>query len=106
MVLDYVSRPDVFAALWPPLVRGYCLDALEHETVGGPLDPAAWLETLLAAGPQWVDGPGLGSTITFASPTVGGAGLALEGQLVQLSAFAQDGDAPHAHRILRPSRRR
>ena len=31
-VLDYVSRPDVFAVLHGPLVQGYALDALEATT--------------------------------------------------------------------------
>ena len=114
VVLDYVSRPDAFAALWQPLVRGYCLDALEHEAAVGPLDPAGWLDAvrtdwldaLRAARPRGSRSAGLGTTITFDTPAVGGAGLAVEDRLVQLSAFAADGDARSARRIVRPSRRR
>ena len=30
LCLDWVSRPEAFAHLWPKLRRGYLLDALEH----------------------------------------------------------------------------
>ena len=76
VVLDYVSRPDAFAALRQPLVRGYCLDALEHEAAVGPLDPAGWLDAvrtdwldaLRAARPRGSRSAGLGTTSRSTRP--------------------------------------
>jgi hypothetical protein len=107
VVLDYLSRPDVFAALWAPLLRGYCLDALEHQEELAPTDPTAFLDAVRAARPRRAKTAGLGHGLTFTSPALGGAGLAVGGELVQLSAFAADaGASPRAARIRRPSRRR
>ena len=116
-VLDHVSRPDVFAALHAPLVQGYALDALEHDTT---LDAAtrpgmptseAFLRHVLRSRISEHDGIGLGRDVRFAQTRVAGAGLVVGDELVQLTAFPEEpagdalGDAPAA-RIRRPSRRR
>jgi len=107
LVLDYVSRPDVFAALWPPLLRGYCLDALEQREADAPREVAEdFLGSVGTASSQRRPGLGLGETLAFAGAQVGGSGLAVGPELVQLSAFADDGGSMRAGRILRPSRRR
>src|SRR5262249_24023498 len=36
VVLDWVSRPEVFASLHPALVQGYALDALESDDAKAP----------------------------------------------------------------------
>lgn len=115
-VIDYVSRPDVFAALHAPLVQGYALDALELPlTLAAPVEPGtaeAFLDAALGARVTQHDGIGLGRDIRFTDTRVGGAGLVAGNELVQLTAFAEDDDGrPPAGpalraRINRPSRRR
>jgi hypothetical protein len=120
VVLDHVSRPDVFAALHAPLVQGYALDALEHGATADATPPArpgtqtaaAFLRHVLRARITEHDGIGLGRDLRFAQTRVAGAGLVVGDELVQLTAFPEDapdttdsGDTPAA-RIRRPSRRR
>jgi hypothetical protein len=118
VVLDHVSRPDVFAALHAPLVQGYALDALENghgtrvSTRPGTQTAAAFLRHVLQARITEHDGIGLGRDVRFAQTRVAGAGLVVGDELVQLTAFPED--APETTtstgattaRIRRPSRRR
>ena len=105
VVVDLVSRSDVWAALHAPLVRGYALDALEHSPAAPP--PAATIDSFIA---EVLDAPlrerdavGAGIQLDVETASAAGTGLALEGELLQLSAFAPDRPAP---RIRRPSQRR
>jgi hypothetical protein len=102
-VLDLVSRADVFAALFSPLVRGYCLDALEATAGATPADPEPFLAGLRDARVQRRPGVALGDTLSVVGAGVGGTGLAVGDELVQLSVFAEERPSP---RVLRPSRRR
>lgn len=112
-VLDHVSRPEAFAALHAPLVRGYALEALDVVGASPPAErePAdAFLQTVLRARTTEHDGIGLGRDVRFAEAGVAGAGLVAGDELVQLTAFPDSGqgsppEVPGA-RILRPSRRR
>lgn len=106
VVLDVVSRAEVFAGLFRPLVRGYCLDALERETLDSA-EPAAGEAFLTAVGSaKVVRSPvvGVGETIALTGEKVGGTGLAVGDECVALTVFAEDGD-DNRGRILRPSRR-
>ena len=110
VVLDHVSRPDVFAALHGPLVQGYALDALECGDGADPDVTAAeeFLARVLGARVTEHDGIGLGRDLRFAERLVAGAGLLAGDELVQFTAFP-DGPAPGPQaraRIRRPSRRR
>jgi hypothetical protein len=103
--LDLVSRADVFAALLPPLVQGYALDAL-----GGPdREPSAeraeaFLRAALDAPRLERPTPGLGRAVALGAPSLVGAGLEHDGELIQLTVFpVEDRITP---RIARPSRRR
>jgi hypothetical protein len=109
LCLDWVSRPEAFAQLWPKLRRGYLLDALER------LDGAATDTARIAgfvdevAGASSTLGPsaGLGEDLRLRGPSVIGSGLELDGELLQLSAFtSDDAGARSFGRIARPSRRR
>jgi hypothetical protein len=109
LCLDAVSRPDVFARLWPKLRAGYLLDALEHldddpapiEEIAGFVDEVA--DAVPARGPS----AGLGNDVRLRGPGVIGSALELDGELIQLSAFTSDGGGRRAFgRIPRPSRRR
>jgi hypothetical protein len=113
-VLDHVSRPDVFVALHGPLLHGYALDALEADvdTVPSVEDASAFLARILSSRVSQRDGVGLGRDVRFSEPGLGGAGLVAADELVQLTAFADDGNpgaeltAGERARIRRPSRRR
>ncbi|HEV2786581.1 MAG TPA: DUF6569 family protein [Solirubrobacteraceae bacterium] len=110
VVLDHVSRPEVFAALHGPLVQGYALDALEASGGPDPSDAVAegFLSRVLGARVSEHDGIGLGRDLRFAEGAVAGAGLLAGDELVQLTAFPDEpaaGGEPRA-RIRRPSRRR
>lgn len=87
VVLDHVSRPDAWAALHAPLVRGYALDAIrrgEREAPPSAADARQWLARRLEA--EVARGPsnGLGERIR----TDAGTGLAVGGELIQLSVYA------------------
>ena len=119
-VLDFVSRPDVYAALHERLVQGYGLDALAEQDDGpadaSPVDSTARGFALLACEApiaHRAPGIGLGEEIRFAANGVSGSGLAHEGELIHLSVFpgtegsevaAEEG--PRQGRVRRPSRRR
>lgn len=111
VVLDHVREAEAFASLHAPLVQGYALDALEAPDAAPPSvdDARDFLELLLAA--PYTSGPavGLGEGLRFAFGGLAGAGLVCEGELVTLTAFADDPstDGPAtAGRIRQPSRRR
>ena len=127
-MLDFVGRPDAYAALHDALVQGYALDALAWQRRGelhrepiplesGDADEATVRGfTLLvseATPSSVVEGPGLGETARFAFGGVEGSALLATEELVQLTAFPTDGDEDPrpeqrraARRISRPSRRR
>jgi hypothetical protein len=107
--LDYVSRPDAFAQLWPKLRRGYLLDALE--TLDRPAASAerlgAFAAAVTTASAAAQPSVALGNDVRLRGDRVIGSGLELDGELLQLSAFTSDRGADRAFgRIARPSRRR
>jgi hypothetical protein len=85
-VLDHVSRPDAWAALHGPLVRGYALDALRRPAEGDTAsleDAQAWLASLAQSTLATAPAPGAGERIRTAT----GTGLVVDGELVQLSVY-------------------
>ena len=109
LCLDWVSRPEAFAQLWPKLRRGYLLDALERAR-----RPASRREPDRRPSSSSVGerastrqpSAGLGEDVRLRGAGVIGSGLELDGELLQLSAFTSDGGADRAFgRIARPSRR-
>ena len=113
IALDAVSRADVFAGLLPRLAQGYALDALG----AAPADPDAaaaesFLERALAARrADHASTPGLGTGFGLSGDDIVGGGLAVEDEVIALSAFPGDGPAdphgPERHGVIaRPSRRR
>jgi hypothetical protein len=115
VVLDHVSEVEAFAALHGPLVQGYALDALEAPDATPPsTDDARDFVTLLLEAPCTVaPAVGLGESLPFAFGGLAGTGLVCEGELVTLTAFADEsgeGESWHrplvSGRVRRPSRRR
>ena len=102
--LDYVSRPDAFARLYPKLLAGYLLDAREHTTDDKPSDVDAFLERTLKAPRSRRASAGLGEDVRLAADNLVGSGLDLDEELIQLCAFSTDTRAPRT-RITPPSSR-
>lgn len=118
VVLDWVSRSEVFASLHGALLQGYALDALEAET-SAPVEPPrrdeadAFLALATGARTGERDGIGLGREVRFAEGALVGTGLAVDRELVQVTVHNgevdQEPTSPRslaARRIGRPSRRR
>ena len=105
--LDYLSRPTAFARLYPKLLDGYLLDALEHldRKHGSHECLTAFVASAASAPDRRSPSAGLGQDVRLAGAGVVGSGLVLDEELLQLSAFTTDGD-PTRTRVARPSRRR
>jgi hypothetical protein len=105
LCLDYVSRPDAFARLYPKLLDGYLLDALER--LDGKQAAAPSLESFLgevAAAPRARHAsPALGEDVRMRGDRIVGSGLELDGELVQLCAFSSE--TGETTTIARPSGR-
>lgn len=88
--LDYLSRPEAFSRLYPKLLSGYLLDALERldRDPAEPSEAGALLAELETSSLRRGPSPGLGSDIRLSGRMLVGSGLALDGELVQLSAYA------------------
>ena len=89
LCLDYVSRPEAFARLYPKLLEGYLLDAGEYAG-GKSADWEAFLERTLTAPRSRRASAGLGEDVRLAADGLVGSGLELDGELIQLCAFSSD----------------
>jgi ARG and Rhodanese-Phosphatase-superfamily-associated Protein domain len=87
--LDYVGRPDVFARLYPKLLAGYALDAIERPDESVPSRVDQFLRGVEAATREPQQPVGVGEARRFASPSVVGSELAVAGELVAVSAFSR-----------------
>lgn len=110
LCLDWVSRPEAFMRLYPKLLDGYLLDALERLD-GEPAPVArlgAFARTVERAERERRPSIGLGEDIRLRGEGVIGSGLEVEGELVQMSAFSlPDGPGTDTRTsIARPSGRR
>ena len=104
LCVDYVSRPDAFARLYPKLLTGYVLDGIER--LGGKptsLDrQQAFVEAIESAATARSASPGLGQDVRLSGDGLLGSGLELDGELLQVCAFTS---GERGGRIARPSRR-
>ena len=105
--LDYVSRPETFVSLYPKLLDGYLLDAVEHLNGASPSE--AQLTDFIAAADSAPStrqaSAGLGEDLRLAGSGLVGSGLALGDELVQLCVFSAEAEGPRTG-VARPSRRR
>jgi hypothetical protein len=108
LCLDYVSRPNAFARLYPKLLDGYLLDAIEVPD-GEPAGDGS-VESFVAATLRSTRSrrasAGAGIDLRLRAKRIVGSGLELDGELLQLSAFSTDRPARERTVIARPSRRR
>jgi hypothetical protein len=102
--LDYLSRPDTFAQLYAKLLDGYLLDAIEHVDREPNDDTAGFIAAVERGGYSHSPSAALGVDLRLHGHAVIGSGLALEGELIQLSAFTNSIGRP-ARRIAPPSGR-
>ena len=104
LCLDFVSRPDAFARLYPKLLTGYLLDGIERlDRKPTPLDRLrTFVEATEASATARRESPGLGEDVRLSGKGVLGSGLELEGELLQLCAFTSD---ERGGSLARPSRR-
>jgi len=108
LVLDYVSRPDAFARLYPKLLEGYLLDGLEHR--GAKPTAAETLESFLERAEEAPRSrrrsAGLGDDLRVRGDEVIGSGLEIGSELVQLCLFSTRQRHSRARsRVAQPSRR-
>jgi len=90
LCLDAVSRPDVFADIWPKLRRGYLLDALEQldQPATPPKRLLGFVDEVVDAPPTRGPAAGLGADVRLKGPGVLGSGLELHGETIQLSVYS------------------
>lgn len=107
LCLDYVSRPEAFARLYPKLLDGYLLDAVEHLGGTGASEQrlVSFLEAAESAPSRRQASAGLGDDLRLVGSDVVGSGLVLDDELVQLCVFSADEERPRTT-VARPSRRR
>jgi hypothetical protein len=107
LCLDYVSRPETFVRLYPKLLDGYLLDAVEHVDGASASEArlASFIATADSAPSTRQPSAGLGDDLRLAGSGVVGSGLALDDELVQLCVFSADEERPRTS-VARPSRRR
>jgi hypothetical protein len=107
LCLDYASRPEAFARLYPKLLDGYLLDAIERldGEPGTEARVASFIAAAAAAPSKREPSVGLGQDLRLAGPGVVGSGLTLDDELRQLSVFSSHREQART-RMARPSRRR
>jgi hypothetical protein len=106
LCIDYLSRPDAFARLYPKLLDGYLLDALEHldERPADRERLATFLAAADSAPARRQSSAGLGDDLRLAGDGLVGSGLTFDAELLQLSVFTSERSRTHT-RVARPSRR-
>jgi ARG and Rhodanese-Phosphatase-superfamily-associated Protein domain len=102
--LDLVSRPDAFARLYPKLLNGYLLDALNRPDSAKALELDRFIADVDAAPRSRRPSVGRGEDVRLKGDGVVGSALELDRELIQLCAFTAMDDA-RAGRIASPSRR-
>jgi ARG and Rhodanese-Phosphatase-superfamily-associated Protein domain len=109
LCLDYVSRPEAFMRLYPKLLEGYLLDAIEGLDIEPANDErlAEFIASITCTARSRRASAALGDDIRLRGEDIVGSGLEYNDELVRLSAFSTArGSSSAATRITRPSWRR
>lgn len=90
MCLDALSRPEAFGRIWPKLLRGYLLDSMGSVDCERPdLSAAAtFLTNVLGTAATRSQSVGRGEDLRLQSETIIASGLELDGEVIQISAYA------------------
>ncbi len=90
---DIFDSPATLAKLWPKILRGYAIDALEaHDVKGAALrrkHGVRWLRSALELREEPYESVGLGWDVRLSSPTTLGAALVVDGSPVHLTLFTR-----------------
>jgi len=88
--LDYLSRPDAYAEHHRKLIDGYLMDALDQlDRPAAGIEPAhRLLHRLSLVSASHRASAGLGIDLRVTTKSVAATGLELEGEILQLSAYA------------------
>jgi ARG and Rhodanese-Phosphatase-superfamily-associated Protein domain len=108
LCLDYVSRPEAFMRLYPKLLDGYLLDAIER--LDGKAATEAGLSSFVAdvesAHRSRRASAGLGEDVRMRGPALVGSALEVAREVVQLCGFSTEANRVRPRtRIARPSQR-
>lgn len=90
--VDLFDKPSTLAKLWPKLVRGYSLDALEAGKANSTLTSGVvqeWVRSARAAMVERFESPGVGDDLRLESKDVIGAALVVEDWPVHVEMFVQ-----------------
>lgn len=107
LTLDYVSQPHAFQLLYPKLLEGYLLDAIERldGEAANRRAVESFAERIEAAPRSRRRSVGLGDDVRLRAQRIVGSALEIDDELVQLSAFSADDSGEVKTRVARPSRR-
>ena len=91
---DLFDRPATVTKVWPKLINGYAIDALEEpeekpNRVQGE-SVTEWLKAASLAKQEWFDSPGLGQDVRIEGEQLVGAALVVEQQPVHLQLFREE----------------
>ncbi|TXL71770.1 hypothetical protein FHP25_28275 [Vineibacter terrae] len=89
--LEVFGSTDLLSHLFPKIVRGYALDALDREEPGGAsdvaLEPTEGLAALARSQATRHRAVGLGEDLRLTAPGLVGAGLIAGGKVIHLTAY-------------------
>ena len=98
--VDLFDCPSTFRSLFPKILRGYALDAIDDRSSRVPPESTSavaieegvtrgkqFMRAVLDAGRKPFDAPGVGATWRLSAPQVSGGGLTFNGNVIHMSAF-------------------
>jgi len=91
--LDLFDKPETLAKLWPKILRGYAIDALEGSQESPNVSQSMvleWLGSLAKARTEQFDSPGTGQDVRLESERAHGAALLVERRPIHVEVFAED----------------
>ena len=94
MGADLFDKPATLTKLWPKLIKGYAVDALEEAeekpSAARPEAITEWLKAAISAKQEWFDSPGVGKDVRIEGEQLLGAALVVEQQPVHIELFPEE----------------
>ncbi len=91
---DLFDKSATLSKLWPKLIKGYAIDALEDPREKlKPLEAGwvtEWLKGASSAKQEWFDSPGLGQDLRIEGDQLIGAALVADQQPIHLELFREE----------------
>jgi hypothetical protein len=90
---DLFDQTATLSRLWPKLIRGYALDALETKSsettaLADGLGVKQWLDGVVHVSLERFQSPGAGQDLRFETPALAGSALIVDDQPVHVELFA------------------